>query len=60
MSDLDRVVELLRAHIPEASIMDVLEREAPGWDGKCILDMIQEGRVDEVLQGLSDAFDQPG
>lgn len=56
MSDLDRVVDLLSSFIPEAKVLEFLEKESEVWEGRCILDMIKEGRTDEVLERLSDAL----
>jgi len=57
MSDVNKVVELLRSHIREDLVLEFMEKPSPLWDGRCILDMLKEGKVDEVLQRLSDALD---
>jgi len=58
MSDINKVTEYLRAHLPEHILMDILEKPADKWGGRCMLDMIKDGHVDEVLKELEEAFNQ--
>lgn len=58
MSDIDKVTDFLRSHIREDLVLEFMEKPSPLWDGRCILDMLKEGKADEVLKRLSDAIDQ--
>ena len=57
MSDINKVTDFLRSHIREDLLLEFMEKPSPLWDGRCILDMVKEGKTDEVLASLSDALD---